>query len=80
MATIVGKLCGNHPKNMTNVYMECKDLVSVIITLGGNKRGWDTVFYDGMKISDLGSIAHVFKYLLKRMIFGPLKKKPRRYS
>ena len=59
---------------MTNVYMECKDLVSVIIALGGNKRGWDTVFYDGMKISDLGSIAHVFKHLHKWMIFCPFKK------
>ena len=74
MATIGGKLCGNHPKNMTNVYMEYKDLVSVILTLGGNVRGWETVFYDGMEISDLGSIAHVFKHLHKIMIFGSFKK------
>ena len=48
-------------------------MVSVIITLVKNISGGDTVFYDGVKISDLGSRAHILKHLHERMIFGPFE-------
>ena len=49
-------------------------MVSVIITVGRYIIGGDTVFYDGVKISDLGSRAHILKHLHGRMIFGPIEK------
>ena len=42
---------------------------------GGNISGGETVFYDGVKTSDLGSRAHVLKHLNGIMVFGPLKRK-----
>ena len=46
MAITGGKLYRNHPKNLNHVHKDTKDLVSVIITLGKNISGGDTVFYD----------------------------------
>ena len=63
MAVISGKIYSNHPKNLNRVYKDTKDLVSVIITLGKNISGGDTMFYDGVKISDLVSRAHILKHL-----------------
>ena len=74
MAVIGGKLFGNHPKNLNHVHKDSKDLVSVIIILGKNISGGDTVLYDGVKTSDLGSRAHVLKRLHGRPIFGPFEK------
>ena len=71
MAVIGGKLFSIHPKNLTHVDKDGKDLVSVIITIGKYISGGDTVFYDGVKICDLGSRSHVLKHLHRRMIFGP---------
>ena len=62
MAIFGGRLFSNHPKNMNHIHKDSKDLVYVIITQGKYIIGGDTVFYDGVKISDLGSIAHVLKY------------------
>ena len=78
MGVIGGKLYSNYPKNMNRVHKDSKYQVSVIITLGGNISGGDTVFYDGVKTSDLGSRAHVLKHLHLhgRMIFGPFEKNP----
>ena len=53
MDVIGGKIFSNHPENLNHVHKDSKDLVSVIITLGRNIRGGDTVFYDGVKTSDL---------------------------
>ena len=75
MTVVGGKLFSNHPKNMNYVYKDSKDLVSVIINLGGNISGGDTLFYDGVKTSHLGSRAHVLKHLNGRMIFGKFEKK-----
>ena len=75
MAVIGGKFSSNHPKNMNNVHKDSKYLVSVIINLGKDISGEDTVFYDVMKTSDLGSRSHVLKYLHERIIFGPFGKK-----
>ena len=74
MAVIGGKLYSNHPKNLNHVHKDSKNLVHVIITLGGDISGGDNVFYYGVKTSDLGSRAHVLKNLYGRMIFGPFEK------
>ena len=70
---IVPRISNNH-KNMKRFHKDTKDFLSVIINLGKNIKGGDTVFYDGVKTSDLGSRAHVLKYLHGRMIFVHLKK------
>ena len=75
MGVIGVRLFSNHHKNMNHLHKDSKYLVSVIITLGGNIIGVDTVFYDGVKTSDLGSRAYVLKYLHGRMIFVSFKKK-----
>ena len=71
MAVIGGRLFSNHPQNLNHVHKDSKYLVSVIKTLGNNISGGDTVFYDWVKTSDLGSRDHVLKYLHGRMMFGP---------
>ena len=76
MAVIGGRIFSNHHKNLNHVHKDSKYLVSVIITMGKNISGEDTVFYYGVKTSDLGSRSHVLKILHGRMIFGPLKKNP----
>ena len=49
MDVIGGKLYSNHPKNLNHVHKDTKDLVSVIIKLGKNISGGDTVFNNGVK-------------------------------
>ena len=44
---------------MNLIHKESMDLVSVIITLGTNISGGDTMFHDRVKQIDLGKIAHV---------------------
>ena len=58
---------------MNHVHRETKDLVSVIIIVGKDISGGDTVFYDGVKTSDLGSKAHILKHLHTRMVFDPFE-------
>ena len=74
MDIIGGKLFRNNPKNLKHVHKYSKDSLSVIITLRNNIRGGDTVFYEGVKSSDLGSRPRVLKKLHGRMIFGPFEK------
>ena len=74
MPVIGGKLYSNNPKNLNHLHKYAKDLVSVIITVGKDISGADTVFYDGAKISDFGSRAHILKHLHGRMISGPFEK------
>ena len=71
MAVIGGRVFSNHPINLNHLHKDSKYLVSVIITLGENISGGDTVFYDGVKTSDLGIRSHVLKNLHGRMIFCP---------
>ena len=71
MAVIGGRIFSNHPKNLNHVHKDSKDLVYVIITLGGSISGGNIVFYDGFKTSDLWSRSHVLNNLHGRMIFGP---------
>ena len=70
MAVIGDKLYRNHPKNLNHVHKDIKYLVSVIITLGKDISGGDTVFYDGVKPSDFGSRDHILKHLYGRIVFG----------
>ena len=44
--------------------------MSVIINLGTNISGGDTMFYDGVKKHDSWNISHVLKHLHGRMTFG----------
>ena len=74
MAVIGGKLYSNHPKAFNHVHKDTKYMVSVIITVGKNISGGDTVFFDGAKTSDLGSRPHILKHLHGRRIFGPFEK------
>ena len=75
MAVIGGRLFSNHPKNLNHVHKDSKDLFSFIITLGKYISGVYTVFYDGLKTSDLGSRDHVLKDLHVGIIFGLFGKK-----
>ena len=64
MAVIGGKLYRNQPKNLNHMHKDVKDLASVIITLGKDISGEDTVFYDGVKSSDFGSRAHMLRFVI----------------
>ena len=77
---IAAKLYSNQPKNIPHVHKDSEYLGSVIITMGENISGGDTVFYDGVKTSDLGSRAHVLKHIHGRMVFGPFDVFLSRYS
>ena len=44
-----GKLFSNNPKSMNHVHKDTNYVLYVIITLGANIRGVDTVFYDEVK-------------------------------
>ena len=56
------------------MHKDVKYLVSVIITLGKDIIGGDTVFYDGLKTCDFGNISHILKHSHGRMVFGPFEK------
>ena len=58
---------------MNHVHKETKYIVSVIITVGKDTSGGNNVFYDGVKTSNLGSIAHIWKHLYGRMILSPFE-------
>ena len=74
MAFIGDELHSNHPKNLNHVHKDTKAMVSIIITVGKYISGGDTVFYDGVKTSDLVSRAHILKHLHGIMVFGPFEK------
>ena len=57
MAVIGERLFSIHHNNLNHVHKGSKDLVYVIRNLGGNISGVETMFYDGVKTSDLVSRA-----------------------
>ena len=59
MATIGGNLFTGHPKNLNHVHKESNDILSVIIILGTNFHGGETVFNDGESMKYIGKRAHV---------------------
>ena len=56
------------------MHKDVKYLVSVIIKLGKDIIGGDTVFYDGVKSCDFGNIANILKNSHGRMVYGPFEK------
>ena len=75
MDVIVSRLFRNHAKNLNHVHKDSKYLVYVIITLRKNISEGDTVFYDRLNSSDLGSRSHVLKHLNGRTIFVQFEKR-----
>ena len=59
LATIGGNLYTKHAKNLNHVHKDSKDLMSVIIILGTDVHGGETVFFDGETLNDIGKRAHV---------------------
>ena len=45
LANIGGNLYTRHPKNLNHVHKDSKDLISVIIILGTDVHGGETVFF-----------------------------------
>ena len=74
MAVICGKLYSNNPKNLNHVHKDFKYMVSVIITVGKNISGVDTMFYYRMKTSDLGSRANILKHSHEELYLVHLRK------
>ena len=74
MRVIGGKCYSNNPKNMNNINKEINDLVSVIITMVTNISGGNTVFYEGVKNTDITKISHVLNHLHGRIIMGPFER------
>ena len=69
-ANIGGNLYTRHPKNLNHVHKDSKDLLSVIIILGTDVNGGETVFYDGETMNDIGNRAHVIKHSHGRCVIG----------
>ena len=74
MANIGGNLSTRHPKNLNHVHKDSNNLLSVIIILGTNVHGGETVFYYGEKMNDIGKIAHVMKHSHGRYLVGAFDK------
>ena len=62
MANIGGNLFTRHSKNLNHVHKDSNNLLSVIIILGTNSHGGETVFYDGDNMKDIWKRAHVLKH------------------
>ena len=74
MATIGGNLYTRHAKNLNYVHKDSKDLMSVIIILGTDVHGGETVFYDGENMNDIGKRAHLLKHSHGRCVIGSFDK------
>ena len=70
MATIRGNLYTRDVNNINHVHKDSKDILSVIIILGTDVNGGETVFYDGEKINDIGKRAHVLNHSHGRCDIG----------
>ena len=53
LANIGGNLFTRHSKNLNHVHKDSNNLLSVIIILGTNSHGGETVFYDGDNMKDI---------------------------
>ena len=74
LATIGGNLYTIHAKNLNHSHKDSKYLMSVIIILGTDVNGGETVFYDGENMNDIGKIAHVLKNSRGRCVIGSFDK------
>ena len=70
LATIGGNLFTIHPKNHNHVQKDVNDLLSVIIILVPNVHDGETVFYDGVNMSDIEKRAHILKHSNGRFVVG----------
>ena len=57
-------------KNLNNVHKDSKYLLSVIIILGTDVNGGESVFYNGDNMNDIGKRAHVLKHSHGRCVIG----------
>ena len=73
-------LCIRHTKNINNVHRYSNDLLSVIIILGTDVNGGETVFCYGDNMNDIGKRAHVMKHSHGRCFIGALDKNLREGS
>ena len=64
MATIGGNLYTRHPKNLNHVHIDSNDITPVIIILGTDVNGGETVFYDEDNMNDANYkiLAKIGKY------------------
>ena len=54
LVTIGGNLFTRNTKNINHVHKYSNDILSVIIILGKNAHGVETVFNDGVNMNDIG--------------------------
>ena len=74
LATIGGNLFTRHPKNLNHVHEYSNHLLSVIIILGTDVHGGETVFNDGDKMNDIRKRAHVLNHSRGRCMVGAFDK------
>ena len=67
----MGNLFKRHRKNLNNVHKDSNGILSVIIILGTNVHGGETVFNDGENMNNIGKRAHVLKHSHGRCVVGP---------
>ena len=63
-----------HPKKLNHEHKDIKDLLSVIIILGTDVHGGETVFYDGKNMNEIRKIAHVLNHSHGRCVIGSFDK------
>ena len=61
-------------KNLNNVHKDSKYLLSVIIILGTDVNGGETVFNDGENMNDIGKRAYVLNHSHGRCVIGSFDK------
>ena len=74
LSTIGGNLYTRHVNNLNHVHKDSNDLLSVIIILGTDINGGETVFNDGENIFEIVKRAHVLKHSHGRCVIGSFDK------
>ena len=73
-STIGGNLYTRHANNLNHVHKYSQDILSVIIILGTDVNGGETVSYDGETMNGIGKRAHVLKHSHGRCVIGSFDK------
>ena len=60
--------------NLNHVHKDSKDILSVIIILGTDVNGGETVFNNGENMNDIGKQSHVLKHSYGRCVIGSFDK------
>ena len=74
MAIIGDNLYTRHVKNINHVHKDSKDILLVIIILGTDVNGGETVFNDGKNMNDIRKRAYVLKHSQGRCVIGSFDK------